>query len=362
MKLYTIILLGGLLLLAMSIPGQACTGIMLHNEDGSIVHGRTVEFAQEIDFSVLFVPRNYQFVGKTPSGDGLTYIAKYAALGVMTFTDANIVDGINEKGLAAGVFYFPTCAGYTPVTKENQSKGLSPTDFTNWILTQFATTEEVKKAVEAGTVIITSTVLKNWGPTAPPFHYVVYDKSGKSIVIEPIDGKLVVYDNPLGVMTNSPTFDWHMTNLRNYLALNPQDVPAIEVAGFNLQPIGQGNGMLGLPGDFTPVSRFVRATAFSVTAVPSKDITEGIAQTFHILNNFDIPLGVSREKEGGTDYYDHTLLTVVRDPQGLVFYYKSYADSTVRKVAMKELDLDSKDIKKFPVQGKQVIVDMTKEL
>ena len=361
MKRYIAILLSGVLLLAMSIPGEACTGIMLRAKDGTVVHGRTVEFAQKIDFSMVCVPRGHRFVGKTPQGDGLAYRAKYAALGIMTFTEVSIMDGINEKGLAAGVFFFPTCAQYTPVTKENQGKGLSPADFTNWVLTQFATTDEVRKAVESGAVIITPTVLDGWGPTPPPFHYVVYDKSGKSIVIEPIGGKLVVYDNPLGVFTNSPTFDWHMTNLRNYIALRSHDVPAVDIYGTVLKPIGQGNGMLGLPGDFTPTSRFVRATAFSLTAVPSENATEGILQVFHILNNFDIPLGASVETTNGVNYYDYTQLTVARDPQNLTYYYKSYDDQTLRKFDMKALDLGQPDVKKWSVKGKQVIVDMTKK-
>ncbi len=187
-----------------SIDGRQtmCTGIMLKTKDGSVVHGRTVEFGIAIDTTVVVVPHGYQFVGQTPRGDGLRYSAKYAAVGLITYEDVSIMDGLNEAGLAAAAFYFPTFAEYTPVTPENQGNGLSPSDFPNRLLTQFATVEEVRRALQAGAAVITPTVLKGWGDDAPPFHYVVYDKSGASIAIEPVGGRLVIHDNPLGVMTN----------------------------------------------------------------------------------------------------------------------------------------------------------------
>lgn len=248
------------------------------------------------------------------------------------------------------------------MTTENQRKGLSPGDFPNWILTQFATVDEVRQAVESEAAVITPTVLKGWGPETPPFHYVVYDKSGASIVIEPVKGKLVVHNNPLGVMSNSPTFDWHMINLRNYIALNPRNVPPVKIGGETFKQLGQGTGMLGLPGDFSPPSRFVRAAVFSATAIPSKTVEKGIEQVFHILNNFDIPVGVAREESGGVVHTDYTMLTMARDPQNLRYYYKSYDDQAIRMVDLKKFDLDAKQIKKLSTKGQQPIVDMTEKV
>lgn len=360
--------LGRLFLASMTImatsvaPSQACTGIQLTNKDGSIVSGRTVEFGIKIDTSVALVPRGYAFTGKTPAGDGMTYTAKHAAVGMIAYTDVKLMDGINDAGLVAGAFYLPTFAEYTPVTSANQSKGLSPVDFPNWLLTQFATVDEVRKAIEAGDAVITPTVLAGWGAAPPPFHYVVYDKTGASIVIEPIGGKLIVHDNPLGVVTNSPTFDWHMTNLRNYITLNPNNVPAGKIGKLELQAFGMGNGMFGLPGDFSPPSRFVRAAMFSANAVPSDNVDEGVAHVFHILNNFDLPKGIARTNEDGTVSADYTQMTTARDPQNLRFYYKGYDDQTIRLVDMKQLDLDAKDIKIFPTSSTQMIEDMSSKL
>ena len=339
-----------------------CTGIMLKTRDGSIVHGRTVEFGITIETSIVVVPRGYEFVGQTPNGDGLKYAVKYAAVGAIAFTDVKLLDGLNEAGLAVGAFYFPTFAEYTPVTPDNQNKGLSPGDFPNWLLTQFASVDEARGAIENGQVVVTPTVLEGWGPETPPFHYVVYDKTGASIVIEPVGGKLVIHDNPLGVMTNSPTFDWHMTNLRNYIALNPRNVPPVKIAGETFKQLGQGGGMLGLPGDLTPPARFVRAAVFSATAIPSNTAQQGIEQVFHILNNFDIPVGVAREESDGVIHSDYTMLTTARDPQSPRYYYKSYDDQTIRMVDLKQFDPTAKAIKMLSTKSEQPIVDMTAEM
>ncbi|MEO1010979.1 MAG: choloylglycine hydrolase family protein [Bacteroidota bacterium] len=343
-------------------PFPDCTGIMLRTKDGAIVHGRTAEFGTYIETSIAFVPRGYKFKGQTPLGDGMSYSAKYAVLGTITYEDVKIIDGFNEEGLAVGAFYFPTFAGYTPTTKDNKSKSLSPGDFPNWLLTQFSSIDEVKRAIEAESVYIAPTVLEGWGPEAPPFHYVVYDKEGNSVVIEPVDGKLNIHDNPIGAMSNSPTFDWHMTNLRNYVSLNPRNVPPVEVSGVTFKQLGQGSGMFGLPGDFTPPSRFVRAAVFSSTAIPSENAEKGVEQVFHILNNFDIPVGVAREEAHGQVHTDYTMLTVARDPQSLTYYYKSYDDQTIRKVSMGDLDKNGKEILLLNTRSEQPIVDMTKEL
>ncbi len=348
--------------LAAASTASACTGIMLKTADGSIVHGRTLEFGIFIDTSVVLVPRGFAFTGQTPMGPGKQWTAKYAALGAIAFDDLAILDGMNEKGLAVGAFYFPTFAEYTPTTPENRASSMSMADFPNWLLTSFSTVAEVRAAVEAGEAVVAPTLLEGWPPEPQPFHYVVYDRTGASIAIEPIGGKLKVFDNPLGVMTNSPSFDWHMTNLRNYIALNPRNVPPVTVSDATFRQLGQGSGMLGLPGDFSPPSRFVRAAVFSATAIPEKTAERGIYQVFHILNNFDIPVGVARDEHDGVIHTDYTMLTVARDPQALKYYWKSYEDQTIRMVDMNALDLDAKSVVKLSTKGEQTAVDVSKEM
>jgi choloylglycine hydrolase len=338
---------------------DACTGLMLRNADGTVSHGRTVEFGIPLEFELAVVPRGFNFVGQTPLGNGKTWTSKYGALGVIVFGNLGIMDGINEKGLAIGGFYFPTEAEYTKTTAANQAQSMSAVDFSNWILTSFANVDEVRKAVEGGEALVAPTLLPGWPQTVQPFHWVVYDKSGKSLVIEPVGGKLVLHDNPIGTLTNSPTFDWHMTNLRNYIALDPLGASPVKIDGKTFQSFGMGDGMLGLPGDFTPPSRFVRASVFAATATPAANATDGIFSGFHLLNNFDIPVGAVRAKSGNTSETDQTLLTVMRDPQGLRYYFKTYDDQTVRMVDLNKFDLDAKEVKKLSTKGEQTVIDMS---
>ena len=247
---------------------QVCTGIRLIADDGTVVHARTMEFAIDIHSDVIMIPRGYTRVGTTPDGkEGLKWKAKYASVGANGVGLPVLFDGLNEKGLAAGTFYFPTSAGYMPYSAADAGKTIAQWEVGSWILENFASVEEVKAKI--GNIVVPAVVFGGWG-FAPEAHYIVHDASGKSIVIEYVGGKLNVYDNPLGVITNTPTFDWHMTNLRNYLNFSMTNAPPVQLGSIKLLPTGQGSGMLGLPGDFTPPSRFVRAVAFSQSVLKPK--------------------------------------------------------------------------------------------
>jgi len=349
-----------LVLLLFSQVLHACTGLKLSALDGSVIHGRTAEFGVKLDLSAIVIPRNYLFSSTTPLGSGLSYRSKYAIVGASAYGSSAVIDGINEKGLSAAGFYFPQYADYTPTTPENQSRSLSPVEFTNWVLTQFATIEELKSHLND--ISIAPTILKSWGPSPPPFHYIVYDKSGASVVIEPLNGTLKLYENRLGVVTNSPTFDWHITNLNNFVHLTPYNVPPVQFDGMTFIPFGQGSGMSGLPGDFSPPSRFVRAAVFSVTAIPPPNAQEAILQTFHLLNSFDIPVGIIRTTINGVVHTDTTLATAVRDPQALRFYYKTYEDQTIKMIDLNEFDLNATSIKSLEISGNQTYLNVSAQL
>lgn len=355
-KIGRVVVASALIVTTAVAPSLACTGMMLINKDVSLVAGRTVEFSIPLKASAALIPRGYAFTGETPAGPGLKYTAKYAAAGIYSFDDVKLMDGINEAGLVAGAFYLPTFATYTDLTAQNQSKGLAPAEFPNWLLTQFGSVAEVRQAIESGAVIITPTVKPGWGAAPPPFHFAVYDKTGASIVIEPIGGKLVVHDNPLGTITNSPNFQWHMTNLRNYIAVGTNNIDKGKIGRLELQALGAGNAMLGIPGDLSPPSRFVRAAFFSATAVQSPNAEEGVKQLFHLLNNFDIPRGMARTDSVA----DYTEITTARDPQNLRFYWRSHDHQTIRMIDMKQLDLNSKVIKHFVAdEGSTPVRDMS---
>ncbi|WP_133131278.1 linear amide C-N hydrolase [Legionella yabuuchiae] len=336
----------------------ACTGFQLSAKDGSHINGRTVEFGMPLDLAGLVVPRHFAFSGTLPDGtSGLKYSAKYAAVGANAFGAPAIIDGVNEKGFAGGAFYFPGYASYASLTDDNKNSALAPTEFINWALTQFATVDELKESVDS--VVIVPTAQKAWNGVAP-FHYVFYDKLGKSIVVEPIDGKLVVSENPIGVFTNSPTFDWHLTNLSNYMTLSTLNVPKKSIDGYQLNQFGEGNGLRGLPGDFTPPSRFVQAAIFSTTAVPTETAEDTVFEAFHILNQFDIPYGAVQSKENGNVKAELTLATTVKDPVNLRYYLRTYEDQTIKSVDLRSFDLNNKEIMTISLAGKQPVVDISK--
>jgi choloylglycine hydrolase len=331
---------------------QACTGIRLIAEDGTVVHARTMEFAIDIHSDVMMIPRGYARTGTTPDGkQGLKWKAKYASVGCNGVGLPVLFDGLNEKGLAAGTFYFPTSAGYMLYTAADAGKTIAQWEVGSWILENFASVEEVKSNI--GNIVVPAVVFGGWG-FAPEAHYIVHDASGKSMVIEYVGGKLNVYENPLGVLTNTPTFDWHMTNLRNYVNFSMSSAPPVQLGAVKLLPTGQGSGMLGLPGDFTPPSRFVRAVAFSQSVFKPKIGDDAVLEAFHVLNQFDIPKGAAREHdkdEHGNILADYTIWTAASDLKAKKYYFRTYENSQIRMVDLTKMTLDAKDLVKISMKG-----------
>ena len=341
-------------------PAQACTGLRLTAEDGTVVHARTLEFGVDLGSNVIMVPRGYTRTGTAPGGKpGMKWKTRYASLGANGVGLPYIFDGLNEKGLAVGTFYFPTTAGYMEFEAGDASRTLAPWELGSWLLENFADVEEVKANI--GKVVVPEVVLDAWG-FVPPVHWVVHDATGRSIVIEYVKGRLNVHDNPLGIMSNSPAFDWHMTNLRNYVNLEIRNSPTLKLGSVELKPLGQGAGMLGLPGDYTPPSRFVRIAAFSQAVLPSKTGWDAVLQAFHVLNAFDIPRGVAREREKdahGNIVADYTTWTSANDLKRKRFYFRTYDNSRIRMVDLMRMDLDGKKIITISMQGSEEVQDIT---
>ena len=335
----------------------ACTGITIKPKDGSIIFARTLEFGMDLKSNILIVPRGKEFVGTAP-GDkaGLRWKTKYGIVGTNAFDLPVIVDGLNEKGLQVGLFYFPGFAKYQEVKAEDVGKALAPWELGVFLL---STCSNVKEAVAAAkSVRVGGVVQKDMG-FVPPAHVIVNDAAGNSMVLEYIDGELKVHANPFGVMSNSPTFDWHMTNLSNYVTITDNNIEKIDLAGKVIKGLGQGSGMLGLPGDFTPPSRFVRAVAFSKTALPVEKAKDGVLQAFHILNQFDIPKGAARGSEHGKEVSDYTLWTSAADLKNLRYYFRTFDNSRIRMVDLKAVDLDAKELKTILMKGEEQIEDVS---
>jgi choloylglycine hydrolase len=355
-KLAAALGISGLLLSGAVPPVEACTGIRLTAADGTVVYARTLEFGIDLHSEIMMVPRGYARAGTTPDGKpGLKWTAKYASVGMNGVGLPVLFDGLNEKGLAAGLFYFPTSAGYMPYAAADAPKTIAQWEVGSWILENFASVAEVKANI--GNIVVPSVVFSGWG-FAPEAHYIVHDAAGNSIVIEYTGGKLRVHDDVLGVVTNSPAFDWHMTNLRNYVNFSMTNVAPVKVGSVTLMPFGQGSGMLGLPGDFTPPSRFVRAVAFSQSVFPSATGGDAVLEAFHILNQFDIPKGTARDREKdahGNTLADYTLWTAASDLKTRRYYFRTYDDSEIRVVDLTRMKLDATDLVKLSIAGNEVI-------
>jgi choloylglycine hydrolase len=161
----------------------------------------------------------------------------------------------------------------------------------------------------------------------------------------------VIYDDPLGVITNSPAFDWHITNLSNYVGLSPNNRESMSIQGVTLNSFGQGSGFYGIPGDFTPPSRFVRAVAYEAAAVQPASASDAVQQVFHILNNFDIPVGAVRDEVQGKTIDEWTLWTSAEDLTNLQFYFRTFNDQSLRSVDVrKALASSGSTVKYLPME------------
>lgn len=344
---------------------SACTSFLLKAENGEYVYGRTLEFALKLQSNIIVMPRGYENKGVGPdgkAGSGLVYKARYAATGMNGLGLPVVVDGINEKGLAAGMFFFPNLAKFQEVTPEEAANSIASYELVNYILTQFATIDEVKAGLPK--IKVSNAELAVFkGPA--PVHYSVHDAAGNSIAIEYINGQLQVTDNPTSVMTNAPSIQWHLDSLSMYATSTPAPVPPLVINGKSFPQFSTGGGQVAQPGDYSSQSRFIRA-AFLVASAPKfKDAAEGIPLAFHLLNQFDIPPGAIQTSAdgsagGGVAGYEITEWTVSADLKNGIYQFRTYDNPAIRQVSLKNLDLEAKDIRYIPIDQPAMVTDLSK--
>jgi len=217
---------------------------------------------------------------------------------------------------------------------------VGPTDVAQYLLTTCATVEDVRAAMKKVRVV---PVVEEALGFPPPVHFIIAERSGKRVVIEFKQGETKIFDAPLGVMTNAPAYDWHITNLRNYVNLSQVALPDKRIEDMEFAPLGAGSGMIGLPGDFTPPSRFIRAVAFTASARRTADGPETVYEMFRILDNFNLPLGGAEGSDHGktaSAMRSSTIWTVVYDTKNMVMYYHTQHNRRVRRVNAGAIDLD----------------------
>ncbi len=323
---------------------DACTGISLTAKDGSFIMARTIEWAKtRMNNKMVIIPVGKEFTSYTPTGvNGVTYTAKYGVVGLCVENPHFIAEGLNTAGLSCGLFFFPKYGSYLPYDPRHNKKTLADLQANEWILTQFANVDQVKKGIKE--IRITEV------EEGVALHWRIADSSGKQIVMEIIDGEVKFYDNPVGVLTNAPGFEWHLSNLSNYVNLFPGTAPSWNIGEYKVEPIGSSSGMLGLPGDATPVSRFIRAAFFKATAPVFDTAEETVMQSFHLLNSFDIPLAIEHNKGAKLPYMPSaTQWTSSIDLTHLKVYYHTAYNINIRCIDLKSIDFNKVQYQERPL-------------
>lgn len=320
-KITLLILLG----LSLNQQSQACTAVSMQSSDNSVIAGRTMDWSWEMKWELIYAPKGDSYTLSAPDNLHLPTIkgkTKYALFGVgSNLANDALLEGQNSAGLALSGNYLPQYTKYNEVTKQDKSY-VSILELGKFILGNYATIEEVKQALQKYKVWSAGDISEH---VTPLLHFIFTDRSGKSLVVEFVNGQTVIYDKNQQVLTNAPTYSWHMDNVRQYMGLTNMDQNTATINGNAVIAIGSGNGMWGLPGNYTPPARFVRATMLKDNATTPNNSTEAVIAVEHILNAVSVPKGASKSKQKDGSYsYDVTQWTSVKDITNNQLYFYDY--------------------------------------
>lgn len=325
----------------------ACTGIALTSKDGSYIQSRTIEWAESALLSeYVIIPRGESLRSFTPTGtNGLSFSSKYGVVGLSVVQKEFVAEGINSAGLSAGLFFFPGYGSYLPYDSLQNNRTVVDLQLVMWMLSQFSTIDEVKAAISSIRVVGLE--------KSSVVHWRIGEPSGRQVVLEIVNGEPHFYENEVGVLTNAPGFEWQLTNLNNYVNLLPGTAPDQKLSGITLRSFGDNSGFLGMPGDATPPSRFVRAAFYRASAPQQATAFGTIQQCFHLLNNFDIPIGIDHSKGESPDIPSATQWTSAIDLTHRIVYYKTAYNNTIRCIDLSEIDFDKVAYQSHPLDKKQ---------
>jgi len=340
----------------------SCTIFRMTAKDGSIMITRSMEFGADLKYDLIVVPRNKVFASPSLVGRyGVKWNTQIGYIGVASMgMDFGVSDGMNEKGLSVSVLWYESNMQYQSVAPADSSKAMAQAIYPDWILGNFSTVDEVRAATAKVRVFSYSDTTKM--KMALTVHFIIYDSRGGCIVVEFDKGECHIYDNPLGIMTNSPSLPWQLTNLRQYIGLDNTNPIPVKAGGFTVSPTGHGDGMLGIPGDYTPPSRFVRLAMFERFVTRQPDAASNLLLCQHVINTFSIPFGiiVDKDSKGNIVSNESTQWVTFRDVTNKVFYFKTYDNPTLRKIDLNKLNFGARKIIRIPMYGSsQVFIDLT---
>ena len=313
-----------------------CTCITLNNPD--LYFGRNLDLNYLFNETVTITPRNYLFKLK----NGQDYHNKYALIGMATVVKEYplYADAMNERGLAMAGLNYPHHKMY-PGVKEG-AYNLSAFELIPFVLGQATTVKEAVKILENIWLNDLS-----FAPNVPVslLHFMISDKD-ESVVVEHSDEGLKIYHNPYGVMTNNPSFPYHLENIKNYMHLSPENSENRLSKKLDLEVNCEGMGAIGLPGDFSSPSRFVKAVFLKANSVSKDDEMANVTQFFHILDNISMVKGAVITADGSLDI---TTYNSCISAKTLTYYYKTYDNYQISAISLLNEDLDGDLLIKYPL-------------
>ncbi len=321
-----------------------CTSITLKH--GDTYFGRNLDLEYHFGERVVITPRNHTFTfRKNPA----VYKEHLAMIGMATVAGDYplYAEAANEKGVYVAGLYFPGNAWYTDEIKEDKDN-ITPFELIPWLLSYSTCLDDVRKLLNRINLI--NIPFSDKMPLAG-LHWHIADKEA-SIVLESTKDGIKIYDDPVGVLTNNPPFDFQLNNLRQYMNLTPHQPENSFAKELPLTTFGVGMGAIGLPGDNSPASRFVKA-AFGRNNAVFEDGEEGsVSEFFHILDSVVSVRGTVITAEGK---YDITTYSSCINGDKGIYYYKTYENSRVNAVDMHREDLDSEGLKIYELDTRQDI-------
>ena len=308
--------------------------------------GRNFDYEISYHERVTITPRNYEF--KYRKIDDIK--SHYAIIGIAAGVDGYPLyyDACNEKGLAIAGLNFAGNAVYNEF--DEGMVNITPFELIPYILGSAASVSEARKLLEE-----INLVNINFADELPlsPLHWMLSDNSGEAIVVEPLEGGLKIYDNPVGVLTNNPPFDKQLFYLNNYRSLSSKNPENTFSKDIDLDEYSRGMGAIGLPGDLSSSSRFAKVAFTRANSYSLTDETSSVGQFFHILGSVEQQNGCTFISD--PDLYEYTIYSSCYNTNDGVLYYRTYTNSQITAVRLDGEDLDSCDLINYPLVDEEQI-------
>jgi choloylglycine hydrolase len=327
------------LLAAPQVAG-AGTDVRIVARDGSVLSARSMDFGAPLGSRIVTVARGERFESPPPeTGRAARWQGKYGFVYLDGFGLDTALDGLNEAGLGVAALFLPGPTRYPAEPPRPSIPALSNLKVTHWLLSQFDSVEQVKTAL--ADISVFGERVESLGNWPLPLHFAVHDARGRSLVLEWIEGEPRVHDNGVGVLTNAPAFEWHLTNLRQFGRLSPLISHPIEIGSLTYAVTSQGTGLAGLPGDPSSASRFLATAATLNLSDRPKDAIGAIVLAQKLLNRVDIPRGLVRDYSMERRHDDYTQWASFRDHTNRKFFWRSYNDQTLRELDLADIDFSA---------------------